>query len=129
MKTSVFTCCIIICCIACLIQAELHVNTFMYMSYTYAKDANVSSCWVCTHIPIHSKGGIPLQPIPFNESEMAEWVLYNGARVLQHHGEGRWTIKGRYFASNEGNYREWESSGYTLSAFQTWHQPSYDHSN
>lgn len=39
---------------------KLQVNTFLYLFYAYAKEFNVSSCWISLHTPIHSKRRNPL---------------------------------------------------------------------
>ncbi|XP_067825942.1 endogenous retrovirus group PABLB member 1 Env polyprotein-like [Heptranchias perlo] len=57
------------------VSRGLYLNTFLCMSHLYAQSLNMSSCWVCSHIPTHSKGGIPLRPIPLTSPEMAEWVI------------------------------------------------------
>ncbi|KAK6479265.1 endogenous retrovirus group PABLB member 1 Env polyprotein-like [Huso huso] len=51
-------------------------NTFLQVSHQYAKDLNVSGCWVCSHIPHDSKGGIPMMPVPFNWDDWcASWKM------------------------------------------------------
>lgn len=107
------------------LKRELNVNTFLYMSYTYAKRSNVSKCWVCAHIPIHAQEGIPLRPVPFNESEMAAWYLNqnssrNGLRM------GAQTTGGTYQVDVSGDKKEWQTSGYNLTTFQGWYQPKYN---
>ncbi|XP_072362584.1 syncytin-2-like [Scyliorhinus torazame] len=117
-------------------KRELHVNTYLYMSYVYAKDMNVSGCWVCTHIPTHAKGEIPLRPVPLNLSETVEWHIYqNGTRQCPR------TIRIASLVRNpEGGAasslsflpispRPWKEGGYPVNTFEMWYQPSYDQSH
>jgi len=107
------------------VPRELQVNTFLYMSYTYAKGFNSSSCWVCAHIPIHPRGGIPFRPIPLNESEVIQWVLHqntSGTRTR----DGSTTAGGSYHVNTKGEQGDWKSSGNTLIAFSGWYQPHYN---
>jgi len=87
----------------------LHANTYLYMSYISAEKMNVSKCWVCTHIPVHSREGIPLQPLPFHIAETVEWILRQNR------------------TGKEGDMIEWESAGYEMSRFSAWYQPAYNH--
>lgn len=93
-------------------KRELHVNTFLYMTYEHAKTSDRTSCWVCAHIPTHTKGGIPLRSIPFNTSETAEWVIRrNSSRD----------------PDKTSDVTQWRSAGYNLTTFQGWYQPNYNH--
>jgi len=89
---------------------ELRANSFLYMSYIYANRLNVSNCWVCTRIPIHSREGLPLQSLPFHLAETVEWIL----RQNQTQGFG-------------GDMKIWKSAGYEMTKFSAWYQPGYHH--
>lgn len=43
-------------------------NTFLQLAYHYAKDLNISKCWVCFNIPLHSSEGVIMLPIACNLS-------------------------------------------------------------
>ncbi|XP_072362628.1 uncharacterized protein [Scyliorhinus torazame] len=117
-------------------KRELHVNTYLYMSYLYAKDMNVSGCWVCTHIPTHAKGGIPLRPVPLNLSETVEWYIYqDGTRQsprtiriasMVRHPDGGAASSLSFLPISP---RPWKEGGYPMNTFEMWYQPSYDRSH
>ncbi|XP_059570317.1 syncytin-1 isoform X1 [Alligator mississippiensis] len=43
----------------------------MYLQYVEraAKAENQSDCWVCSHFPLHTQGGIPMTPIPLGPTK------------------------------------------------------------
>ncbi|XP_038648869.1 uncharacterized protein LOC119963608 [Scyliorhinus canicula] len=107
-------------------RATHHItaNSFLFMSYVYAKKVNVSSCWVCTHVPTHAHGGVPLVPVPFSLEQTAEWVIYQNRTVSNH-----LALPTRFSQSSSVNHRkaaqDWQSAGYQLRAFTGWRQPPY----
>ncbi|XP_072340067.1 uncharacterized protein [Scyliorhinus torazame] len=117
-------------------KRELHVNTYLYMSYVYAKDMNVSGCWVCTHIPTHAKGGIPLRPVPLNLSETVEWYIYqNGTRQsprtiriasVVRHPDGGAAPSLSFLPISPG---PWKEEGYPMNTFEMCYQLSYNRSH
>ncbi|XP_038662064.1 endogenous retrovirus group PABLB member 1 Env polyprotein-like [Scyliorhinus canicula] len=96
-------------------------NSFLFMSYTYAKKLNVSSCWVCTHVPTHAHGGVPLVPIPFSLEQTAEWVIFQNGTVSDHSD-----IPTKVSGFDPTRYaQQWQSAGYQLRNFTGWRQPPY----
>lgn len=105
-------------------QRELHIHLFMALSHEYAQERDLSNCWVCAHVPLHSKGSIPLRPMPFNESEMAEWIISQNDTHVNTSQKRHTSYEGT--TSTEDWRPEWESAGYNLTAFQGWYQPKYN---
>uniref|UniRef100_A0A7M4ETE1 Uncharacterized protein n=1 Tax=Crocodylus porosus TaxID=8502 RepID=A0A7M4ETE1_CROPO len=51
-------------------KRSFHENMFLSLVNQIGIDLNLSHCWICSHVPIYSTGGIPMILVPLNATQM-----------------------------------------------------------
>ncbi|XP_044857154.1 uncharacterized protein LOC123360517 [Mauremys mutica] len=70
------------------LPTDMATNTYEALKIAFAREFNLSNCWICAQIPHHS-AGLPWRAIPQNWSDICQEILITSYNIRQPFMSGR----------------------------------------